>query len=554
MAGNEVANIVRGTVAGGREAARGAGRALGTARAIGGAGNPGLMRLLDVHATATAGDALVVIGLLAAILFTGSVDEARTRVALFLVVTMVPFAILSPLLAPLLDRFRQGRRFALAASLAGRAVLAWIASLHIDGGLWLYVSAFGVVLLSRVYALTRGAALARLVPPSGLRKSQAAARAAVFATVAVAGAAALGGIGAAIGPQWPLRLGSLAFFVGAVIALTLPPLADTEPPEVLPRPFGLPWRGKMRGADGSTESILSGRLVGVTLLGSAGLRLLYGFLLLFLAFAIRSDTIGGGLFGVGPFVKLVVISCAFALGSLVAIAIGAAVRITRPVPLQVTGVVLVTFAAIYATIRFSLVSILALCLFTALASGLAKVAVDAAIRERVPEPYQANAFARTETLLMLVWLAGATIGLVPHVNVRFGVAVATLAALVAMVASVLVAWRLRGEILRGQPATGPGGLVSGVLLQPGAHAKALPPVPLDATPPAVLPAAATPALSQAPGLNPPVVVDAVIVPDTDQTAPAPVEPPPGYHVFHPSPPAPPAPPTMPMPPAPDTTG
>src|SRR5262249_51170223 len=113
MASNEVARVMRGTVAGGREAARGAGRAIGTAREIGGAGNPGLMRLLDVHAASSAGDALIVIGLLATILFTGSVDEARSRVAWFLLVTLVPFAVLAPLLAPLLDRFRSGRRFAL---------------------------------------------------------------------------------------------------------------------------------------------------------------------------------------------------------------------------------------------------------------------------------------------------------------------------------------------------------------------------------------------------------------------------------------------------------
>jgi hypothetical protein len=509
MAGNEVANVVRGTVAGGREAARGAGRALGTARQIGGAGNPGLMRLLDVHAAASAGDALAVIGLLATILFSGSVDAARGRVALFLLVSMVPFAVLAPLLRPLLDRFRSGRRFALSASLAGRAVLAWVVSFNVDGGIWLYVAAFGMVLLSRVYGVARGAVLARLVPHSGLRTSQAAARAAVVATCTGAGAAALGGIGVAIGPQWPLRLAGLVFLVGSVIALTLPPLADTEPPEVLPRPWGLPWRGTVRGADGSRESILSGRLVGVTLLGSAGLRLLYGFLLLFLAFAIRSDTIGGGLFGVGPFVKLVLVASAFGAGTLVTTAIGSAVRVSRPVPLQVTGILLVTFAALYVTIRFSLLSILVLCLFTALATGLAKMAVDAAIRERVPEPHQPNAFARTETLLMLVWLAGAAIGLVPHVDVRLGIAAATIAALVAMAASVLAAWRLRGEVLFGQVPTGPGGLVTGVLLRAGAHAKALPPVPMPPATPAALPP---------PGPNPPA----------------------GYHVFHPSPPSPPA--------------
>jgi MFS family permease len=525
MPGNEVGKVVRGTVVGGRDVARGASRAVSTARQIGGAGNPGLMRLLDVHASASAGDTLVVIGLVTTIFLTSPVDEARSRVALLLLVTMVPFAFVAPLIGPLLDRFRHGRRFALAASLALRAVLAWIISLHTDGGLWLYVAAFGVVLASRVYGVTRSAALARLVPPSGLRLSQASARAAVFATAAAAASAAVGGILAAIGPQWPLRLASLIFVAGSVVALTLPPLADTEPPEVLPRPFGVPWRSRVRAADGRRgQSLLSGRLVGATLLGSGGLRLLYGFLLVFLAFAIRSESLGGGLLGVvaGPFAQLVFVGSAFGAGTLVAHVVGTVLRVSRPVPLQATGVVLVALAALYATVRFSFTSILVLCLFTAVASGLAKVAVDAAVQERVPAADRHNAFARTETLLMLTWLAGAAIGLVPHVNLRLGIAVATLAALAAMVGSVGAAWRLRGEVLRGQPPTGPGGAVSGVLLHRGSHAKPAPPTPIAAAPLPLPPAPATP----------PAVIEAPAA-----VIEAPANPPAGFHVFHPSPPA-----------------
>lgn len=504
--------VVRGTVTGGREVARGAGRAVGTARQIGGAGNPGLMRLLDVHAAASAGDILVVIGLLATIVFSDPVADARARVALFLAVTMVPFTIVAPLIGPVLDRFRHGRRFALSASLLLRAILAWIISANVDGGLWLYVAAFGVVLLSRTYGVARSAALARLVTTSGLRLSQAAARAAVFATVASAVAAVFGGAAASIGPQWTLRLASLVFAVGAVIALSLPPLADTELPEVLPRPLGLPWRGRMRGPGGERgESILGGRLIGVAVLGSGGLRLLYGFLLVFLAFAIRSGGLGGGLLVVnGSVAQFVVVGAAFGLGTLIATVVGMGLRVSRPVPLQATGVVLVALAGLWATVRFSFLSILVLCVCTAVASGLAKVAVDATIQERIPERDRANAFARTETLLMLIWLAGAAIGLVPGLPVRLGIAIATVVALVAMAAALVTAWRLRGEVLRGglAPDARPG--LRGELLPRGGGPLALP--------------AASVAVSGGP--EPPA-------------ASAGTEAPAGYHVFRPSPPEPP---------------
>ena len=46
--------------------------------------------------------------------------------ALFLVLTMAPFVLLAPLIGPLLDRFRHGRRWALGTTLATRAFLAWV--------------------------------------------------------------------------------------------------------------------------------------------------------------------------------------------------------------------------------------------------------------------------------------------------------------------------------------------------------------------------------------------------------------------------------------------
>ena len=54
-----------------------------------------------------------------------------------------------------------------------------------------------------------------------------------------------------------------------------------------------------------------------------------------------------------------------------------------------------------------------LCLVTAIASGLAKLAVDASIQERIPENVRASAFAHSETLLMLAWVVGGAIGLIP---------------------------------------------------------------------------------------------------------------------------------------------
>ena len=526
--------VVRSTVAGGREVVRGTGRVVGAARHLGGAGNPGLMRLLDVHTTAIAGDILVVIGLLAALLFTGPIAEARTRVALFLAVALVPFAIVAPLIGPLLDRFRHGRRFVLTTSLFLRAVLAWLISLSIDGGLMLYAAAFGMILLSRGYAVARSAALARLVTTTGLRPSQASARATIFAMLAGSLATVVGFLLAWIGPQWPLRLASLIFVIGAVIAINLPPLADTEPPQTPPRPFGLPWRARTRGPDGARgPAILSGRSVGMALLGGGALRLLYGFLLVFLAFTIRADGLGGGLLTVnGQVPQLAVVGAAFGLGTLAAGVVGMARRTGRTRPLLITGAVLVALAGSWAVIRFSFLSVLALCWCTAVATGLAKVGVDAAIHARVAERDRADAFARTETLLMLAGLAGGALGLVPGVPPRLGIAVATAVAFALL--TVAISLRTdRASVPAGQPSPADA-VVTGELAGPGSGPPAL---PAPASPPVT--SAPAPPPSPAPVAGPatpsPAPVDAPAPPVPAQ--PAGSEAPPGYHIFRPSPPA-----------------
>jgi hypothetical protein len=410
------------------------------ARNRSGVGNIGMMRLLDLHAVSCAGDTLVMIGLANTIFFSVPVDAARSRVALYLLVTMVPFALLAPLVGPLLDRFRHGRRYALATTMLGRGLLAWVIADNI-GGIALYPAAFGVLALSRAYGVARSAAVPRLLP-RGLGLSEAGARASVYGTVAGAIVAPLGALAFWFGPQWPLRVAAVIFGVGILIAMNLPAKADSDPPEVLPRIFQLPWKHRAENGD----KVLSGRLVLATLGGSAALRALYGFLLLFLAFSIRAGDVATDLH---PATALGLVGGALALGTFLATAVGSRLRIRRPVLLQAGALVVVAIAAISATLQATLPAVLVLCLATAIASGLAKLCVDAVIQERAPETVRASAFAHAETLLMLAWVVGGAAGLIP-MNELWGLGLATLGIAAAATRSVLLAARLRGEVLLGR--------------------------------------------------------------------------------------------------------
>jgi MFS family permease len=540
---------VRATATGTTRASRWVTRHVGWARRRSGVGNVGMMRLLDLHAVSCAGDTLITIGLAGTIFFTVPTNEARGRVALYLLVTMVPFALLAPVIGPTLDRFRHGRRYALAATMAGRALLAWLIAENLFG-FGLYPAAFGVLALSRAYGVARSAAVPRLLPP-GLGLSQAGARASVYGTVAGALVAPLGVATFWFGPQWPLRVAALIFVVGIVVALNLPPKADSDPPEIPPKAFHLPWRHRADGGD----RVLSGRLVVATLVGSACARALYGFLLLFLAFAIREGDLPPAILGI-PLrdeVALGVVGATLAFGTFAATAIGSGLRIRRPLVLQATGLVLVTGVAALSALRFTLATVMLLCLATAVASGLAKLAVDATIQERVVDTVRASAFAHAETLLMLAWVSGGAIGLIPF-DGRVGLLVAAAGITAAAFRAVQVTHRYRGEVLAGRAAaaaltaagTGPTA-GAGPARTPDDRTAGRSAGPDDRTPPGrgdprsrggadpVGRGAGGPA---GPGDDPAArgATESAGAAAPTRAADADDEPPPGFHIFRPSPP------------------
>lgn len=421
---------------------RWAGRYAGRLRSRFAGGDAGMMRLLDLHAISAAGDALIAIGLAGTIFFVDP-QEARVNVALYLLVTMVPFAVLAPLIGPLLDHLRHGRRYALAATMLGRAILAWLLADHLDA-LALYPAAFGVLILSRAYGVTRAATVPRLLPQT-LSLSQANARGSVYGTLAGLLVLPLGLAAFAIGGGWPLRVASVIFLVGMVLALRLPASADSDRPEQ-PPPL-LRWLRHSINA----QRILTGGLVTATLLGGVVHRALYGFLLMFLAFAIREDQLPTVVAGrqIGEGTALGVVSGALVAGTFLAVVAGSRLRIRRPLALQAAGLTVSAGTAVAAVVWFRLPVVAALCLLAAVASGLAKLAVDSSIQERIDDTLRTTAFARSETLLMLAFVAGAGAGLIPLPG-QVGMGIAAGLVAVAAARALVGAVRLRGDRLSGR--------------------------------------------------------------------------------------------------------
>src|SRR5438067_10975127 len=79
-------------------------------------------KLAVAHLLSAAGDALVTVALAGSIFFSVSTNAARGRVALSLILTIAPFAVVAPFLGPAIDRLQGGRRFIVLGTALGRVL------------------------------------------------------------------------------------------------------------------------------------------------------------------------------------------------------------------------------------------------------------------------------------------------------------------------------------------------------------------------------------------------------------------------------------------------
>jgi hypothetical protein len=437
--GRGVASVARVTGRFGRSAFRTARRAA----AAEGADTSGLARLIELGALNAAADAAVAISLAGTLFFQVPTGEARGQVSLFLGLTMLPFAVVAPLIGPALDRFGHGRRWAIGSTMAVRAFLAWGLAGAVDGNSpWLYAAALGILVASKAYNVTRAAAVPRLLP-EGLTLVTANARTSMAGIVGVAISAPIAAAASAIGPEWSLRYSAAVFVLATVLAIRLPARVDSSRGEERvgflsgERPEGHdtddPPRGKIRIP----------ATMAFALRANCGPRWLSGFLTLFMAFLLRVHPIGGHSTN---FLLAAVIGAA-GLGNFAGIAAGSVFKRVDPRVTVVLCLLADVCAAIFAALAYGLLSLVVLGFVAGLSQSLAKLALDATIQRDVPERVRTSAFARSDTTLQLAWVIGGFVGIALPLNPRVGM---TVAAVVLLVWSLFV---LAGGRL--QPRRGP---------------------------------------------------------------------------------------------------
>lgn len=387
----------------------------------GGAGASGLAALVETHALQSAGDATITVALAGSLFFSVPTHEARSRVALYLLITMAPFAVVAPVLGPLLDRLRHGRRVALAVTMLTRAALALAigrslsahgSNTSVTQALTLYPAALGVLVASKAYGIARSSAVPRLVP-EGMTLVQANSR---LTLAGVLSPAFAGSIAAAVvttlGHRTELLLGAAVYVLAAITAMRLPRAADgggrTRSPTRAPRTAWLPPD------------------IGRALRAAASLRWLSGFMLLFGAFVVRVHPIGG----LSANICLGELALGIGVGNILGTVLGARTAAAAGAWLSALLLAATVGVSAYAALDFGVISVFALAVVGSAAAAMSKLSLDATIQRRVDDEIRTSTFARSETVLQLAWVAGGGIGIVlpTRPGVGFTVAAAVLAA------------------------------------------------------------------------------------------------------------------------------
>lgn len=468
-------------------AANGAGRVVHRMSGASGAGRTGLSNLIELTAAASVGDAFVAIALAGTLFFSTSVGQARAHTAVALLITIAPYAILAPLIGPLLDRVQQGNRYILMGTLVARGLLCW--GMAGADTVTLLPAAFGVLVLQKAYGVTRAAVTPRLLP-SEITLVTANARSNLGSLIATSAGAALAlGIdklmgGGAGGAAWVLRIGTFVYLAATVLGLRLPERVDVSPPAGPAWPDGAtasqaayepPGRmpgdrtGRTRamrnssGLNGQASAAAPagaaarrsvflpprvGPAVAEAMRVNAAIRVFYGFILFFLAFILRGEHFGR----TSDTVALAGLAAAIAAGGMLGTGIGSALRSRAPQLMVFTVLGLATAISITCAVFFGLWSVLVVALAAAISQTLVKVALDSILQREIPEETRSSAFAFSETVHQLALVGGGLIGLALSLT-RSGFAGLTVAAVGLALALCWLLLARRRRILHSRPVS-----------------------------------------------------------------------------------------------------
>ena len=398
-------------------------------------------RLARVHAAATATDAVIAVALAGSIFFSISPDAARDRLALYLALTMAPFAVVTPLIGPVIDRMPGGRRAMILVTNLGRLVVALLMIRHLDT-LWLFPEAFSLLVLQKSYAVAKSAVVPRYVPSESNFMQANSRLALISAVMSLVGAS----VGAALvflgSPAVAAGAATVGYLVASAITLQLPriPVASTR------------TTSTERSALRASTILLSASAMAV-------MRGAVGFVTFLLAFELRGGeegldvsapgaAMGGsvaserGIDIVGdpgaPLWHYALVAAAAGLAAFVGVQIAPILRRRVVEELILLGALAVGLAsAVLSAMTGGLMGMMLLSGGVAITAAVAKLAFDSLVQRDAPDANHGRSFARFEARFQIAWVAGAFIPVILPIPVRLGSSFVALVAAFALVSFIV---------------------------------------------------------------------------------------------------------------------
>jgi hypothetical protein len=355
-----------------------------------------LAALARVHAVSTAADACITVSLAGSLFFSVSVDAARPRLALYLLLTLAPFAVVAPLIGPVTDRFRGTPAAFIAFTGQARAILALFIAIDLRTVL-LYPEAFAVLVLGRSYSIVRSALVPELVAdPNDLVAANARLSRIGSVAGALGGALAVG-VFQLSGPTAVLRVAAITHVAGSLLAYRVPrpsPVpASTIPAETT----------SSVAPDAPSEPTRTDRRLGTAQFVMNALRGASGLLTFVIAFALKRSGDPAILFGA--------VALAATLASFAGTFVSPVLRrhVVDEHVILGTCAAIAALGAVAAAVQQGFSGMIIATITLALASSSGRHSFDSLLQQHVDERQRSRAFARADTMLEIAWVVGSLV-------------------------------------------------------------------------------------------------------------------------------------------------
>lgn len=421
-------------------------------------------RLALCHCLSVSGETLVAISLAGSFFFKVDPSQGREKVVLGLLFTMAPFAVVGPLIGPMIDRARGGHRAVIIMTMALRCLTAVLMMVAVaNDSVALFPGAFAMLVLAKSYQVAKAA-----VVPSAVRGEvelvEANSKLQLLSGLGALVAGSLGGLLLLLGGEWVLAMTTLVFGAGTVAAWRVLPSAGHAEAAAPSVPVAGSGSRSFR-TESSRTSTLRTTPLWIPAFAMSVLRMVVGFATFLMAFELRGEgaTVTPAVRAARSLIEIYnrtsfteatrldlpvielpppswyfgVIIAVSVVGGMVGAALAPQLRRHVAEERILTGSAgLAVIVSIGAMMLDGLAALVVIGAGVAVAAALGKQAFDAIVQRDVAEADRGGVFATFESRFQMTWVAGALVPSVVHIPISLGAAMMAVAAAIAVTAMV----------------------------------------------------------------------------------------------------------------------